>query len=525
MATARAGADKGALSRKWCIAQSSGNAGQACGIAQADLGATNGAMNLLHPILAASLLIAPPALANPQQLEQRATEALAAAPAGTRFGVLVTDADGREVLAINADQRFIPASNTKLFTTAAAYALLGPMDAPDVGGGTQVLLLPGKHKAAPDIMLYGRGDAGMSSAPDCKLDCLATLADAVATKARKVGDVVGDDSLFPDQRWSPGMSWNNIGSNDATATSALSLDSNEMIVSVLPGPAGKPPLISAMPYVTIRNEAVTVADGKTSLALEHGINSREFRLYGAIPVDGGEWHDRIGVDDAADYTAWTFARMLTARGVRVTGKVRVVHRKVDHTDGVAGMAIARLAVGEPLASLTPSPLAEDVTIINKLSQNLHSELLLRRIGSRQGHGSLADGLAAERALFDRAGIPRAGYDFSDGSGMSTYNRISPRAAVALLRWAQTQDWGRVWRASLPVGGTDGTLRRRFAGTALEGRLEAKTGTLNATNTLSGYLKAASGQELTFSILANDVPDGADAVPAMDAALLLIAGAN
>ena len=72
---------------------------------------------------------------------------------------------------------------------------------------------------------------------------------------------------------------------------------------------------------------------------------------------------------------------------------------------------------------------------------------------------------------------------------------------------------------------DGTLRRRFKGTALEGKIRAKTGTLNATNTLSGYLTAASGRELTFSILANDVPEDGRAVPAMDAALLLIAAAN
>ena len=72
---------------------------------------------------------------------------------------------------------------------------------------------------------------------------------------------------------------------------------------------------------------------------------------------------------------------------------------------------------------------------------------------------------------------------------------------------------------------DGTLRRRFAGTPLQGKVWAKTGTLNATNALSGYLQAASGRELTFSVFANDVPDGANAVPVLDALLGAIAAAN
>ena len=130
-----------------------------------------------------------------------------------------------------------------------------------------------------------------------------------------------------------------------------------------------------------------------------------------------------------------------------------------------------------------------------------------------------------QAMLTTAAIPREGYDFADGSGMSTYNRVSPRATVGLLRWGAAQPWGASWRASFPIAGVDGTLRRRFVGTPLQGNLWAKTGTLNATNALGGYFKAASGQELTFAFYANDVPDGQSAIPAMEAVLLLIAAQN
>ena len=486
---------------------------------------------ILLCLAAPALAHAPADRAPAPSIQQQVESALGAAPPGARFGLLVVDEQGREVVSLNPDQRFIPASNTKLFTTAAAYALLPGMDQPDVAGRTEVSLVTGSRHGVPTVLLLGQGDARMSSAPDCPSDCLAALADAVAAKTKVVGDVVGDDTLFPDQRWSPGMSWNNLGSNDATAASALSLDSNQLIVRAVPGPDGQPPLLTVPSYITVRNEAVTgPVGGKTALVLEHTLNSREFRVYGELPADAGEWHEWVGVDDPAHYAAWTLAAMLKARGVRVTGKVRVQHRPINRADDPAqrGGFMAPYSQPDriaPLARLTPPPLAEDVAVINKLSQNHHAELLLRRIASQRGTGSLADGLAAEQALFTAAGIPRQGYDFSDGSGMSTYNRVSPRAAVALLRWIAVQPWGQAWYASLPIAGVDGTLQRRFLGTPLAGNLTAKTGSLNATSAISGTFRAASGRKLTFAFFANDIPDGESALAAMEAVLLVVAASN
>ena len=331
------------------------------------------------------------------------------------------------------------------------------------------------------------------------------------------------------------MSWNNFGSNDATAASALSLDSNELTVRVLPGATGSPPTIVASGYVNITNEAMTLeaadaAQAPGKLVLEHTPNSRNFRLYGYLPANAAEWQERIGVDDPADYAAWQLAQLLKQRGVQVIGRVRVVHRNAAISPGttvVDGTAaeLGRDALGEPLASLIPPPLSEDVVIINKVSQNHHAEVLLRRVGAIASYDTLDAGLEAEQALFDKAGVPRAGYDFSDGSGMSTYNRASPRAVVTLLRWIAAQPWGKGWYASLPIAGVDGTLKRRFVGTALAGNLMAKTGTLNATNAISGTFRAASGRTLTFAFFANDVPNGESAVPVMEAVLLLVAAQN
>jgi serine-type D-Ala-D-Ala carboxypeptidase/endopeptidase (penicillin-binding protein 4) len=476
-------------------------------------------------LLLAFLLLAAPALAQQQAVET----ALETAPKGTRFGLLVVDEQGREVAAIASDQRFIPASNTKLFTTAAAYALLPGIDQPDAAGGTQMRLEPGKRRAVPDVRLIGRGDARMSSARDCKVNCLAELADAVATMTRQVHDVVGDDRFWPDQRWSPGMSWNNIGTDNGTAVSALNLDDNEVPVTVKPGLPGQQPQVTVSPYFTLHNEALTIEPGgKLTLALERPVNGMTLRLHGEIPADAKDWRERVGIDDPAHFAAWTFRRMLEARGVKVTGKVRVRHRVADRFDDPKwepGSPFPFAHGGGPFASLVPLPLADDVVTINKLSQNLRAQALFRRMGELGRTGSEEWAAQSLKNLLERANIPRHGYDFSDGSGMSTYNRLSPRATVALLRWAATQPWGEAWYASLPIAGVDGTLKRRFIGTPLAGNLSAKTGTLNATNALSGRFRAKSGRMLTFSFFANDVPDGTSPIPAMEAALLAIYAAN
>ncbi len=463
------------------------------------------------------MAVAIPAPAQDAGWRGQVEAALAQAAPGTRFGLMVVDDQGREVIAINPDQRFIPASNTKMFTTAAAYATLPDMTGPDTTGGAAVRM------EGRDVVLIGNGDARLSSADDCTTDCLATLADAIAAKTNVVGNIIGDDTLFPDERWSPGMSWNNIPTRSGTGISALTLDDNELVVTVTAD--GK---ASVPAYYTIINGVSVVPGAKSDIGFDRAPNSNLLRLTGTIGAIAKPVRLRIGIDDPARYAAWRLGEMLRARGVKVNGRIDVRHRALASGDdsAIRGAAPAARPPAEPvLAKLTPPPLAADVVITNKVSQNLHAELFLRRVALINGSGSIADGQVAVRAVLAKAGAPRTAFDFSDGSGMSTYNRVTPRAAIGLLRWIATQPWGTAWRDSLPIGAVDGTLSRRFAGTILDRKLFAKTGSLNATSALAGYMIAASGRTLTFAVYANDIPDGTSATRAMDAALVQIAAAN
>jgi len=479
-------------------------------------------------IAAAALL--PLAAAQAQQtepLQQRVEAILHASGQGPRWGLVVADESGKEIIAINPEGRFIPASNTKMFTTAAAFATLDGLDQPDAAGGAAVRL-EAYRKGPPDVVLEGHGDARLSSAPDCATNCLATLADAVAAKAKRVHDVIGDDSLYPFEGWPQGMSWNNIPTRSGTNISALTLDDNEVPMTVTPGTIGAAPALDLPPYYTVDNRAVTVAGDKVDLSYDRAPNGYQVRLLGTIGVSAKPELFRMGIDDPARYAAWRLKALLEARGVTVTGSIDVRHRLPAwsddgaHRNGAPPMRAPRQPV---LAQLTPPPLYADMIRTNKISQNLHAELFLRRVSFKTGSGSVADGLAAVRAMLDKAGVPRADYDFADGSGMSSYDRVTPRGAVIFLRWVATQPWGAQWRATLPVGGEQGTLGRRFRGTPLEGKLFAKTGTLNQSNALSGYLIAKSGKTLTFSSFANDVPEDVHATRAVDEVLNLIAAEN
>jgi D-alanyl-D-alanine carboxypeptidase/D-alanyl-D-alanine-endopeptidase (penicillin-binding protein 4) len=478
--------------------------------------------------IAAALLPLSAATAQaPQPLQQRVETLLHAAGQGPRWGLVVADDTGRELVAIDPDGRYIPASNTKMCTTAAVFANLDALDQPDATGGAAVRLET-YRKGPPDLVLEGHGDARLSSAPDCATDCLATLADAVAAKTRVVHDVIGDDSLFPDERWSQGMSWNNIPTGSGTAVSALTLDNNELVMTVTPGAIGAPPKLDLPAYYAVDNRAITMPGKETQLEYSRDPNGMFVRLIGRIGTEAKPEIVRMGIDDPARYAAWRMKALLEARRVKVTGRIDVRHRPLAWADDGAhraGAPAMRPPAQPVLAKLVPPPLGQDLILTNKVSQNLHAELFLRRLSLQQGSGSVADGLTAVRAVLERAGVPRADYDFADGSGMSSYNRVAPRGAVIFLRWIAAQPWGAQWRATLAIGGEQGTLGRRFRDTPLAGKLFAKTGTLNQSNALSGYMIAKSGKALTFSAFANDVPDDIHATRAIDAALNLIAAEN
>ncbi|MEO0551078.1 MAG: D-alanyl-D-alanine carboxypeptidase/D-alanyl-D-alanine-endopeptidase [Pseudomonadota bacterium] len=467
---------------------------------------------------------------------------------GIRWGLVVADMDGDELLALRPDDRFTPASNTKIATTMAAFEWLDMLEMPDRAPGLSAYLQDNAEGGAPHLVLVGGGDAMIGDGPDCEVYCLAELADQIASAGVPViGDIIGDDTLFPDERWGPGWSQEDLQFYYGTAVSALTVNENEVWLTVSPGAAEGDPADIAWragdDLYPLVNEVMTVAEtGNRLIVRERQPGGDTVRVYGEIPLGTEPVTYEMGIEDAALFAALRLQRLLEARGVTVTGTARARHRSLSLDDFPVDEptdeeeADAVLAKGLPLrpgpdagpslvASLAPTPLVDSLERVSRDSQNLHAELALRRLGLIDGSGSRAHGLEKVKALWEAAGVTETGYAVYGGSGMSIYNRITPRGMVKLLTYASTRPWFEAWKAQQPVAGLSGSLERRFKDTSLEGKLFAKTGTLNGANALSGVMIARSGRELIFSIIANDRPSlTRSAVPEMDAALVAIAEA-
>ena len=459
--------------------------------------------------------------------------------AQAHWGISVTTLDGRTIYEKNDAQLFAPASNAKLLTTSAALALLGPRAtietrvlaprAPDAEGVVH-----------GDVTLVGAGDASMSGRaypfagrtdrPHPPLQALEALADQLKQRGvrRVEGNIVGDDTAFPWEPYGSGWAWDDMEWGFGAPVSALTLNDNVVYLTMMPGArAGDPLTVAWNPdaaplYYTVENAARTSSPGsQPSLGVNRALGAKTVRIFGTLPAGGPPHQVALAIQDPAEFAAIAFRQMLEARGVAVTGAAIAHHRPSIDTaifeqsvlrplelPATNGTGLAALAAPPPagavvLASRTSVPLLEDITVTNKVSQNLHAEILLRLLGEHFGaDGSVVEGARVVRAWALRAGIYPQDFFLYDGSGLSPDDRITPRALTTLLRYIAEQPWGLEFRHTLPVGGVDGTLADRFTHGPLRGQVFAKTGTLDEINTLSGYVTTDSGQTLIFSILCN-----------------------
>jgi D-alanyl-D-alanine carboxypeptidase/D-alanyl-D-alanine-endopeptidase (penicillin-binding protein 4) len=244
-------------------------------------------------------------------------------------------------------------------------------------------------------------------------------------------------------------------------------------------------------------------------------------------------------------------QLLQARGVVVRGKARAEHWEahdvgnflqevrqpvpsfeslLNRTSRVSCHDAGRpeLRADETvLATHVSVPLVEDVVLMNKVSQNLHAEMLLRNLGkSTTCVGRISTGAQMVRQFLLAAGLDQDDFVFYDGSGLSGHDLVTPRATARLLQYAAEQTWFADWKQSLPVGGVDGSLEGRFTKAPLKGKVFAKTGTLGEARALSGYVECASGRTVIFSIMVgNHAPQNNADREVMDKIVAAIAAAN
>jgi len=482
--------------------------------------------------------------------------------ASAHWGIDVLDpTSGKVIYSLNPDHLFLPASNTKLLTTAAALAIAGP----DYRIHTTVETtgkLDAQGRLLGDLVIVGRGDANISGrvlpyqlkteriSPPTQV--LEELADQIVQKGVKIvdGDLIGDDTFYAAQRYGEGWALDDLQWIDGAPVSALSFNDNLIFLKIHPGEQiGEKALVTMDPdnnSYEVDNRVVTSAAGvDRKIGLHRDPGSPKVVLWGSIPLGDAGLSEAISIDDPAQFTADLFRGILEKRGITLTGKTRARHGELAQffdqpAPPVAGTAArnsrrccmgasdastaaSAVAVAQILAEHVSLPLLEDVRVTNKASQNLHAELLLRLIGRLKGGvGSFEDGSAARRQFLLNAGLRGDEFYLLDGSGLSRRDLITPAAVVQLLIYASRQTWGAAFEQTLPVAGADGSLAERFLNTPAGGLVHAKTGTLSHVNALSGYGETRSGRRLVFSIFCNNhnLPS-AKVVAAIDSIVVLL----
>ncbi len=440
--------------------------------------------------------------------------ALASAFIGIR---VVSLPEGRVLYEHDADRLFAPASNTKLFTTALALTTLGP----DYRFSTSVRAeqpLDSVGRLMGDLVFVGGGDPSMSARtypyqapkpgqrpePFQTIAAIEDLADQL--KARGLtsiaGDIVGDDSRYPWEPYPDGWSANDPVWDYGSPVSSLIVNDNAFTLWIRPGvQPGDLARIQTFPSLcplAINNRIVTTSGGERKIEEDRGIGAHELQAWGQIPVNDPGIDELLAVDDPAIFAAAMLRDALVRRGVVVHGEAVAHHRFGNETvDPTPKMGIE-------LARRVSPPLTELLQVVDKVSQNLHAEVMLREVGFvKRNNGSREAGQEEMKAFLSRAGISASEYHLVDGSGLSRLTLVSPTAVTKLLTFMYRSNLRDTWIPLLPIAGVDGTLRTRFEGHPEASRIHAKTGSLSHVRALSGYAEAQSSGTLAFSFIVND----------------------
>ncbi|HEY0702909.1 MAG TPA: D-alanyl-D-alanine carboxypeptidase/D-alanyl-D-alanine-endopeptidase [Candidatus Acidoferrales bacterium] len=454
-----------------------------------------------------------------------------ASAAKASWGILVVDRDTGETLyELNADRFFTPASNAKVFTTSLALATLGPDFKFRTTLESSAKLSSDGHLGG-DLRLVGRGDPDLSNRQfpfsgkverDGPVDkILAEMADEAVAKGLKEvdGDIVADDSYYPYDPYPPGWAIGDVFFTFGSPIGAIAFNDNCIFVTILPGAkVGDPANVVVEPAAatdTFSRRIFTVdADAKPEVGVVRQPGPEFLLLQGAMPLGHAPLKLDLAMPDPAETAALAMKQIFESRGVRVTGTVRVNHAAPPEIYPDAPVVLGPLPVPAApntnvLAEHLSLPLIESVRLTNKVSQNLHAELLLRAVAhEKKGFGVTDAGLWAEQDFLKSIGVADGDVVLSDGSGLARDDLVTPRATVQLLRFDDKQPWGPAYISTLPISGVDGTLENRMQGTSAAGRIEAKTGSLDHVHSLSGFATTLGGERLVFSIFENNNPQHA-----------------
>ena len=474
--------------------------------------------------------VTPPATPSPTPAKQVQTLAslqsrirgrmLSANVARGRVGIKILSlSSGKVIFENDAEKYFTPASNMKNFTVATAIERLGPNFRFETKAFAAALP-DSSGTINGDLRILGSGDISVSTAfynGDYYKGVDALVDEIAKAGVKKItGSLVGDLSYFSGFEIPETWEWDDLQWYYGAGVTALPINDNAVDVKVSPTRSGQPCDVRILPLAAVFaiNNTCTTGGSDSTLSITKRLDRNVLDVSGKLPAGAKAWEGSIAVTQPAEVFLDLLKERLTARGITVGGESRILPSSVSTP-----------ATQTPIASLLSPPLSVIAAKTMKPSQNMYTETLLWTLGEEKrrsaGTGisgsSSAIGLAVVKDFLTKdVGLTADSVVQHDGSGMSRHDLVTPSAVTALYAYmAKTSKNAQVWRDSLAVGGVDGTLKRRFAGTLVSGNFRGKTGTLDQVSALSGYVRTAGGEELVLSIVVNNVPSSSDRISLID----------
>jgi D-alanyl-D-alanine carboxypeptidase/D-alanyl-D-alanine-endopeptidase (penicillin-binding protein 4) len=358
-----------------------------------------------------------------------------------------------------------------------------------------------------DIIIRGSGDPTLGSSlmfPNYEPTFVfQQWADSLSRRGiEKIdGSVIADDNYFTAELYPLGWSHEDISFGFAAPSSGICFAENSVSVSVSPNiRAGSRPFVAIIPetdYIEKTNYATTTREEQEPIEITRLPGTSTVVIRGTITPGSSATLEQISVEEPPIYAATSLRTVLEQNGITITG-------------GTLGIDELREKVAyqktRTLASFVSPPLSEIVKVMNKRSNNLYAEQLLRTIGKEvNGKGSWEEGLQLMEAKLASNGVSTEFLTINDGSGLSRLNLLTPATLGGGLRTAAKTPGGlsKAFIESLPIMGIDGTLETRLVGTPAQGNIKAKTGSMTGVRSLSGYATTKDGETLAFVLVANN----------------------
>ncbi|MDP6339741.1 MAG: D-alanyl-D-alanine carboxypeptidase/D-alanyl-D-alanine-endopeptidase [Candidatus Marinimicrobia bacterium] len=399
----------------------------------------------------------------------------------TNIGIKVISLKtGNTVYELNAHSLFNPASNNKLYTHAAALAIIDT----NYNFSTKV------YQDGDALFLVGGGD------PDLTLHALDSLARIVSESDSSFNTLILDDSFHDDRQFGEGWMWDEGSWWYAAQISALSVNDNCIDFFVSPGDLGGPAIINHFPetqYINVTNHSRTVNDTidfeKFKIERDWENQSNHFSISGFLMDTSSTDTIYRNVNDPTLFTGTVFKEMLNNKGLNIQNIEKGLRPEKTQL----------------IATHNSESIINSLENLMVESDNLTAELTIKLIGRiiSGDQGNWDNGLMAVKSfLNDEVGIDTSTFSMKDGSGVSRYNYSSPNHFIKLLTWVyETPSIRNNFTQTLPKGGINGTLaNRNFSENVI-----AKTGSLSSVTSLSGYIFTQKGESLAFSILMNGFP--------------------